>query len=153
MEFGTISFTCCCYIKGTIFLTYILVMAKDVLISGTWSDGPASVKLKLPLIIFSEEGTHVTYCPALDLSGYGNNEQEARDSFSLVLSEYLSYTIRKKTLASDLSKHGWKVNKKLRKGATPPSIENLLKTNEDFNRVFNQYDFKKTETTVEIPTL
>jgi hypothetical protein len=126
-------------------------MAKDGIIRGTWSDGPAKVTLSLTLIIFSEESTCLAYCPALDLSGYGNDEEEARQSFSTTLSEYLRYTMHKKTLSSDLIDHGWKVKKNMQKGATPPTIQDLLSTNEDFSRIFNTYDFKKTETRVELP--
>ncbi len=31
---------------------------------------------------------YVAYSPALDLSGYGKTEEEARDSFNIVLKEY-----------------------------------------------------------------
>ena len=126
-------------------------MAKDGIISGIWTEGPAKVTLRLPLIIFSEDESWIAYCPALDLSGYGTDEDEAQDSFRTVLSEYLSYTAHKKTLAKDLQHHGWELKKNLREGATPPTMEQLLKTNDDFNRIFNFHDFKKVETTVDLP--
>jgi hypothetical protein len=59
--------------------------------------------------------------------------------------------MHKKTLSSDLIDHGWKVKKNMQKGATPPTIQDLLSTNKDFSRIFNTYDFKKTETRVELP--
>ena len=33
-----------------------------------------NIKTELSLIAFIEDGTHIIYSPALDLSGYGNTE-------------------------------------------------------------------------------
>ena len=44
-------------------------MSKDVLLSGTWKNGPAEVTVSIPLIIFNEDGDTIVFCPALDLSG------------------------------------------------------------------------------------
>ena len=127
-------------------------MSKDLIISGTWKSGSNTVAVRLPLITFQEEDACVAYCPALDLSGYGDSEEEAKVSYETVLSEYLKYTINKKSLASDLESHGWRLKKNLRKGAIPPTMEQMLKNNEDFNRIFNTHDFKKTESVVSIPS-
>ena len=126
-------------------------MARKVTLSGTWREGSNVVSCKIPLIVFKEDETFVVYCPALDLNGSGNTEAEARNSFSISLSEYFKYTTHKKTLAEDLAKHGWKIKKSKRNWAIPPSMVQILKTNDDFNRIFNNYDYKKTDTTVEIP--
>jgi len=47
----------------------------------------------------------------LDLSGYGDSEDEAHNSFQTVLTEYLRYTVNKKTLGIDLESHGWSIKK------------------------------------------
>jgi 3-methyladenine DNA glycosylase Tag len=36
---------------------------------------------------------------------------------------------------------------------TPPPLDRILRNNENFNRIFNNFDFKKTVTQVEIPEL
>jgi hypothetical protein len=128
-------------------------MSKKAILTGTWKGVSNSVSCKIPLIIFQDDNAFIVYCPALDLSGYGNTEEEANNSFRITLSEYFRYTVNKKTLATDLEKHGWKLKSSLRKSAIPPTIGQLLESNEDFNRIFNTYDFKKTDTTVEIPSI
>ena len=94
----------------------------------------------LPLISFFEDNCFITYCPALDLSGYGENETEANKSFEEVLSEYFKYTVNKKTLAEDLKKMGWTIRKNMHKNPIPPTMGKLLETNEDFNRIFNNLE-------------
>ncbi len=110
------------------------------------------VNVNLVLIIFKQDNNMVVYCPALDLSGYGTNESEAEKSFKTVLSEYFRYTLNKDTLKADLQKLGWKSGNK-RKLMTPPSMEKLLKENDNFKTVFNQYDFRKTVTPVDLPAI
>src|SRR5438876_10654668 len=106
----------------------------------------STVNLLVPLISFIDDNTHIIYCPALDLNGYGNDETEARQSFDTVLEEYLNYTINKKTLWADLRKLGWTIRKSKQKPATPPSMSELLEKNEEFSRIFNHYPFKKFNT-------
>lgn len=120
-------------------------------ITGQWISGKNEVQCKLPLILFQEDDVFITYCPALDLSGYGNSEKESNNAFEEVLSEYFRYTINKKTLAIDLKKLGWILRKNLRKPISPPPLCKLLEMNDDFSRIFNNHDFRKTETTINIP--
>ncbi|MFI5196336.1 MAG: hypothetical protein ACHQD8_04540 [Chitinophagales bacterium] len=108
-------------------------------------------KFNLPLIIFEEGDAVVCYCPALDLSGYGNTEGEAVDSYKYVMGEYFDYTVKKKTLVADLKKHGWAISKSAHKKMTPPTMTKILETNEDFQRVFNNYSYKKIDTNISIP--
>jgi hypothetical protein len=126
-------------------------MSKKIM-SGHWVSGKNRIKCNLPLIIFEEENSFITYCPALDLCGYGSNEFESNKSFEIVLSEYFRYTVNKRTLEEDLKKHGWIINKSLKKHPVPPTMADLLDKNEDFNRIFNTYDFQKRSTTVNIPS-
>ena len=128
-------------------------MSKKGTVSGTWSSGRNVVDCKLPIIIFEEDNCQIFYCPALDLSGYGKTEAEASTSFNENLSEYFRYTENKGTLAEDLRKLGWTIKKSLKKRATPPSLGRLLEANEDFLRIFNNHDFKKTEKEIRLPAI
>jgi len=128
-------------------------MSKKQTMTGKWVSGKNRIKCNLPLIIFEEENNIITYCPALDLSGYGSTEEDAKKSFEVTLSEYFRYTVNKKTLAEDLKKLGWTIRKNLKKEPIPPTLENLLQSNEDFSRIFNTYDFRKRNTTINIPAL
>lgn len=126
-------------------------MAINKTISGNWVSGKNKIECKLPLIVFEEDNCIITFCPALDLSGYGATEVEANHSFEETLSEYFRYTVNKKTLAEDLKKLGWKIRKNLHKDPIPPSMGDLLENNEDFKRIFNTHDFHKRNTIINIP--
>lgn len=128
-------------------------MPKKGTLTGTWSEGPKEIQCTIPLIIFKEDNNHIFYCPALDLSGYGSTEADASKSFNEVLSEYFRYTVNKGTLLTDLKRMGWTIKKSMRKKAIPPELSRLLETNEDFSRIFNEHDFRKTETVVNLPAM
>jgi hypothetical protein len=110
------------------------------------------INIKLPLIIFEEDGTVICYCPTLDLSGYGYNEIEAIESYKYVMDEYLRHTIENNTLEKDLKRLGWQVKKNLH-GMLPPPITKLLESNNNFKRVFEKFDYKKLNTNVRFPAL
>ena len=125
---------------------------KEEMIQGEWKSAKNSIKLSLPLIVFQEDNTYITYCPALDLSGYGNSEREAYDSFNIVMGEYFLYTTRKNTLADDLRKLGWIVKNSKTKPMRPPELSKMLETNKDFNRIFNKFPFKKIDERILVPS-
>lgn len=127
-------------------------MSKGRTITGQWVSGHKKIECNLPLIIFQDDNNYITYCPALDLSGYGASEEDANHSFEQTLTEYFRYTINKNTLAEDLRKLGWTIRKGLIKPFTPPTMANLLDNNEDFNRIFNRFDFRKRSTTINMPS-
>lgn len=126
-------------------------MSKKATASGKWQDSKHTITCNLPLIIFKEGNITFFYCPALDLSGYGENEEAAEQSFNVTLDEYFKYTTHKDTLGQDLEKLGWTIKKRITKGLTPPSMSHLLETNEDFSKIFNTHDFRKTEKAVSLP--
>ena len=109
------------------------------------------IKLQLPVIAFVDDNVNMLYCPALDLTGSGNNELEAKQSFEITLTEYISYTTTKGTLWQDLKKLGWTIKKSQKKPVTPPALSHLLEKNEEFSRIFNNYPFKKYDTGVILP--
>mgnify|MGYP000945612777 CR=1 FL=1 len=122
-------------------------------ITGTWTDGKKNIDVKLTIILFKEDETHLVFCPALNLTGYGATEAEAMQSFDVMINEYFHYTTNKNTLSKDLKNLGWKILKNLRKPATPPNMSYLLSTNEDFKRIFDNYDYRKASTNISIPAL
>ncbi|HET9058183.1 MAG TPA: hypothetical protein VFN30_15160 [Chitinophagaceae bacterium] len=108
------------------------------------------VSVKLSLFTFIEENVYVVYSPALDLYGYGNDEQEARHSFETTLHEYVKYTTNKKTVEQDLKKYGWRIDKK-QKTLNSPDVSTLLQKNESFREIVNNRPFKKYDMNVQIP--
>jgi len=68
----------------------------------------ATGKMQLSLVSFADDDSiHFVYCPALDITGYGHTDSEAKESFEKTLELYLNYTINKGTFAADLKEHGW----------------------------------------------
>lgn len=51
------------------------------------------INSELAIFLFKEDDNYIAYSPALDLSGYGKTEEEARNSFNIVLKEYFDYCI------------------------------------------------------------
>jgi hypothetical protein len=124
-------------------------MKTDVILSGSWKSDKQSVKVRLPLIIFTENDNEIVYCPALDVSGYGKTSPEARHSFEISLDQFLTYTLHKNTLVDELRRLGWTVKSK--KKAYPPTMQHLLENNDNFSRIFNDHSFTKIDEQFEIP--
>lgn len=108
--------------------------------------GNLKINTSLQLFSFKDDSSVVVYSPALDLCGYGKDEQEAKLSFNVVLEEFIKYTTNKNTLITELEKLGWlikgsKKNPKL----SAPDITSMLVTNEELARIFNKKEFKKFE--------
>ena len=124
---------------------------KQLKVTASYTSKKTNVNVEVPLLSFIEDKSHIIYCPALDLSGYGKTETEAKKSFEIHLHEYLQYTTNKNTLWIDLKKLGWTIKKNLKKPAVPPAMSHLLETNEEFNRIFNNYSYKKFDTGISLP--
>ena len=124
---------------------------KSLNLQGDFSNEKGSITVKVAVLSFKEDQAYIIYCPALDLSGSGSTESEAKDSFAVVVSEYLNYTTHKGTLWTELIKLGWIIQKSKKKPATPPSMSELLENNEEFSRIFDNYPYKKFDTGVSLP--
>ena len=94
------------------------------------------VDVKVDLIEFQEDNVWFAFSPALDLIGYGENQIEARKSWEVILQEYITYAINKKTLTKDLQHRGWQIrnNKTVFK---PPTFSWMLQNNSQLKDVFN----------------
>lgn len=93
--------------------------------------------IKVSVVQFKEDDAVIVYCPALDLSGYGYSDAEAQDSFKTVLLEFIRYASNKGTLGQDLQAHGWYRYPKKSFEMVPPSMTDLLASNENFRQIFN----------------
>lgn len=120
-------------------------------IKGKWTSGSNRIIVNLAIISFDEDNSTIVYCPALDVSGYGKSEKEALESFNIGLGEFFVYTLRKKTLTSELTRMGWEVKKSRHKPMHPPDLCKLLKTNDNFSRIFNDHSFRKFSQAIEMP--
>lgn len=81
-------------------------------VKGNFRNRESKIRFNLPVIMFREEDVYFYYTPALDLTGYGKTEEEAKNSFQETLGQFLDYTTHKKTLLSELKKLSWNVKGK-----------------------------------------
>jgi hypothetical protein len=124
---------------------------KSMKAESRFSNEKGNVKVKVSVLSFKEDDAYIIFCPALDLSGSGNTEAEAKESFAIAVAEYLNYTTHKGTLWADLKKLGWTIKKNKKKPATPPSMSELLENNDEFSRIFDNYPYKKFDTGLSLP--
>jgi hypothetical protein len=119
--------------------------------SGSISIGFHRFDVLLDLITFKEDNTTIVYCPPLEVYGYGVDENEANESFKISLTEFFKYCSNKNTLRLELKRLGWQLKKSKTKPMIPPTITELLSSNENLSRIYNNFDFRKTATNVSIP--
>lgn len=107
------------------------------------------INVSLDVFSYREGEVRIMYSPALDLSGYGNTVEEAKRSFGLVLSEYLSYCVENGTLDADLARHGWK---KVASEADykSPDLVSMIEHNSNL-RALLQSNFSKTSRMMSVP--
>jgi len=122
-------------------------MAKG-LFKGSFGDGKYNINISLSIYFWKEDDICFSYSPALDITGYGDDEFKARDSFEITLSEFLSYTHNKKTIYDELENLGWTVNRK-KKRVHAPGLEEILDDNSSFKEIFNKGKVRRESKNVE----
>jgi len=110
-----------------------------------------SVKVSLNMYLFKEGDSYIVYCPALDLSAYGNSEEHAKKSFEDVFEITIRYMLNKNTVKDDLIKHGWKIKSLKQKKINAPSFEQMMKTNESFAEILKNKEYKTYKESLGIP--
>lgn len=104
----------------------------------------------LSLVEFEEDNVTIIYSPALDLSGYGYSQSEAKQSFSEALHEFFRYTNNKKTLDKVLKELGWSIKGSKKKPKfDPPKDSDLVSTNPLYNDIVNNKSYKVSREDVE----
>lgn len=122
---------------------------------GNFKNDQGGVKVNLILVSFQDEnGIQFIYSPHLDLTGYGNTEQEAKDSFNIAFEDFVDYTIKKRTLPSILEKLGWTLKggtKKKPKKINAPSLGDVIKDNDYVSEIFDTYPTSTRHAELEMP--
>lgn len=129
-------------------------MSKELFFAGKFTNEKFIVKVNLDIISFDEEGTRICYSPALDLSGYGLNEEEAKKSYEVSLKEFLRYTTNKNTLITELKKLGWEVKgRKNSRTFKPPYLDQLFKNREYLSDIVRNKNFSRTTRDIALPAM
>lgn len=108
---------------------------------GTFNQGEYLINVSLSLYVWVEDNITFVYSPALDITGYGINEKEAKNSFQVTLDEFVNYTHTKKTIFDELEKLGWTVNRK-KKRVHAPNLEELRADNDIFRNLLKKSNIR-----------
>ena len=114
--------------------------------------GTKSVKVDLQVLIFEEDNIHYAYMPSFDLMGYGDTEENAKESLTVVLDEFLRYTLNKNTLFIEMQRLGWKIRSK-QKPMYAPQMSEMINTNEQLKDIVNSKQYTSSNYQVNIPAL
>lgn len=85
------------------------------------------IQVGLDVFIYREDDQYIAYAPALDIFGYGNTTDDAKNAFAEELEIYLDHTIKKHTLEQDLKNLGWKKRSNKKSDFESPNIEEIKK--------------------------
>lgn len=107
---------------------------------GTVNINEYGINVELSVFLFREGNVYHAYSPELDIVGYDNTEEGAKQSFEIALKEYIDYTLINKTLEADLLAHGWKKTEKGK--VSVPQMIYLLKKPQ-VQRVLQKKEFSK----------
>lgn len=116
-------------------------MSKKKIVASFPLKGGEIVTVGLNVLLWEEDGIHYAFSPALDICGYAKSEQKARETFEVMLQEFLEYAHNKGTMFKELERLGWTVNKK-KKRVKAPDHQELLADNEDYREVANRVGVK-----------
>ena len=119
-------------------------------LKGEKNIGSKSVKVNLQVLFFEEENIHYAFMPSLDLTGYGNSGEEAKDSLAVVLEEFLRYTLNKNTLFIEMQRLGWKIKTKS-KPMFAPQMSELINSNDQLKDIVNSKQYYTSNYQVNLP--
>ncbi len=78
----------------------------EIMPRNTVSKNKNAINLNVQVILFEENGIWVAYCPALELSSCGDDDNDAKKTFEQEMRIFLKETDRKGTLERYLLKLG-----------------------------------------------
>lgn len=107
----------------------------------TATDNTRQYKFNIEFYVFVENGQHIAYCPAIDLSTSGKTFNDAVAAFYECFQLYVETCVDNDTLVSDLIAHGWKVTKFTLRTPTfsylikKPEMKKLLNSEISFEKI------------------
>lgn len=88
----------------------------------TVSKSKNSININVQVVLFQEDKMWVAYCPALEISSYGDDQEDAKTAFDEAMTIFLKETDRKGTLERCLLKMGWQLQQKPRPVYNQPNF-------------------------------
>ena len=111
-----------------------------------------SMKVNLQVFLFEEDNIYFAYMPSFDLTGYGETAEEAKESLTIILDEFLRYTSDKKTLLIEMQRLGWDIKDK-KKSMRAPQISDMINSNEQLKEIINSKQYTASNYQTNIPAL
>ena len=81
-----------------------------------------TIQVQVDVLLFEEYGSFVAYCPALELSSYGDDQSDAKKAFDGAMKIFIKETTTKGTLEKYLLKLGWHLQQKPKMVYQPPTF-------------------------------
>lgn len=110
----------------------------------------ATVRMNVPVMLFEEDNIWYAYLPSFDLTGYGKDIDEAKDSLTIVLDEFIRYTLNKNTFFIELRRLGWNIKSK-NKPIKAPKMSGLVEENVQLKNILDTKQFSTIKYTVDLP--
>ncbi|MDF9831334.1 hypothetical protein [Parabacteroides sp. PF5-6] len=126
-------------------------MSSKQILSGEFEHNETAVKVQLGVYLFKEMDSYIVYCPALDLSAYGDSEYDAQKAFTEKLEITFKYCMNKNTLVKDLKQHGWDIKSKSQSKIKAPSLEEMLQKNEALKDILENKEYSVYKQNVDFP--
>ncbi|MDJ0366773.1 hypothetical protein QMK33_16585 [Hymenobacter sp. H14-R3] len=79
-------------------------------------------QVEVVLVLDEDSGQYVAYCPALEVSSYGDTEEEAQAAFEDALAIFIKDTTERGTLDQLLLALGWRLLKQPEPLYEPPRL-------------------------------
>ena len=99
------------------------------------------VRMSLEAYFFKDDDVTIMYCPALNLSAYGDTVEQAKAEFGSILQEHLEDCIEHGTLEQDLLCHGWHLKAE---NYFAPKTTDMLIANSTLRDIVDNKDYSKT---------
>lgn len=123
---------------------------QNLQLKGEGKYGKSTVKVEVPVMVFHEENTWFAYLPSFDLTGYGNDTEEAKESLKIVLDEFIRYSLNKKTFFDELRRLGWVIKSK-KKPIHAPKMSDLIQSNEQLKEIIDSKQYSTSSYQVNVP--
>lgn len=95
------------------------------------------ISVHVEIVLFKENKQWISYCPSLELSSYGDTQQEAKEAFDEALNIFLTEVERKGTLERELLRLGWQLQQKPKPIYNQPSLS-LKKLPHKYEHVYKE---------------
>ena len=105
------------------------------------------ISIRVSVYTFREGDNVIAYCPSLDLSGYGRTQKEAKESFGVVMKDYLDYCTSEGTLHEDLISHGWQMEPR---HAAEPALQHMIRRNRELRDILDMPHYSKFSKTASV---